>query len=206
MIEIITTALVSNALVLVILALLCKSIIKHWLDKDITTFKNKLQADAEKQIHDYKSELEKERIRLQISYGGIFEKQAEKILILYQGLIDIENAIMDAIHGGGDASLRKEEFRREWDKLRQVHIESRVLIPIEIDDEFVKFLGLIFRSVLKLANIDIRLHSGRSLTDAQFDQLYDKQDELYDIFELKIPPLKELLILKMRETLGVIHK
>jgi len=206
LIEIVIAALVSNAIIFAILALLCKSIIKHWLDKDISTFKNKLQADAEKQLHDYKSELEKERIRLQISYGGIFEKQAEKILMLYQGLIDIEYVINNAVHGGGDPKLRKEEFRKEWEKLRQAHIESKVLIPEDIDDEFVKFLRLIFRSVLKLTSIDIKLDSGRRLTDAQFDQLYEKQDELYDIFEQKIPPLKELLIGKMRETLGVIHK
>lgn len=206
MIEIVTTALVSNALALAILALLCRSIIKHWLDKDISTFKNNLQAGAEKQIHDYKSELEKERIRLQISYGGIFEKQAKTIQMLYQGLVDIENAINNAVHSGGNPKLRKEEFRIEWEKLRQIHIESRVLIPEDIDDEFIKFLRLIFGSVLKLTNLDIQLDSGRILTDTQFDKLYEKQDELYDIFEQKIPPLKELLVLKMRETLGVIHK
>jgi hypothetical protein len=64
--NVLLTALGANALVLGVLGYLFKSIITHFLNKDVETFKSTLQSDVTQQVEKYRSELEIERTRLQI--------------------------------------------------------------------------------------------------------------------------------------------
>jgi len=201
MIEIITTALISNALALMVLAFLSKSIIKHFLDKDISNFKTKIQLKANEQIEAYKSTLEIERLRLQISYGGIFEKQAEAILSLYKNLTELSKDANMAVHGSDTPTNRKILFRKSWDEFTALYYQLKILLPQDLDSKLKEFQEKILNIVFQNARIEQYL--GRNLTDSEYDKFENKQNEIYTVFAEEIPNLEKSLINKMRRVLGV---
>jgi len=109
MVEILTTALVSNVLVLGILGFLSKSLITHLLSKDTKNHQNQLEI---------------ERIRFQASFGWVYEKQASAISELYDLLLELEGMVNNGI--------RRENWNDYTDQLgllRSKYHKSRVFIP-----------------------------------------------------------------------------
>ncbi|WP_374323857.1 hypothetical protein [Azonexus sp.] len=123
------TALAAQTIVLGVVGFLSKSIVVHFLNKDVELFKSKLQADASKQIEDFKSTLEIERTRLQISYGGIFAKQADVLMRLYELLLNLEAEINSGIVGVAAWN----EYQEKLDAYKIYYHENRALIPEELD-------------------------------------------------------------------------
>lgn len=115
--QVIIAAIISNAVALGALGFLFKSLIGHFLDKDISSYKAKLDA---------------ENLKLQIAYGGIFEKQANAILELYSKLLSLEL-------GANPTSLSTPQQWNEYkDSIRAVanfYHEQRVMIPQSLDDK-----------------------------------------------------------------------
>lgn len=113
--QIVIAAVVSNAVALAALGFLFKSLIGHFLDKDINSYKSKLDA---------------ENLKLQIAYGGIFEKQANAILELYSKLLSLEL-------GASSGNLRTpEQWNKYLDSIQSAasfYHEQRVMIPQTLD-------------------------------------------------------------------------
>lgn len=123
------TALAANTIVLGVVGFLSRSIVVHFLNKDVESFKSKLQADASRQIEEFKSTLEIERARLQISYGGIFAKQADVLMKLYELLLNLEAEVNSGIVGT-DAWTK---YQKKLDTYKAYYHENRALIPEELD-------------------------------------------------------------------------
>lgn len=194
-------ALGSNALIIGCLAFLAKTIVKHLLDKDLRRFQDNIEQKASREIESFKSNLEIERIRLQISYGGIFEKQADAILETYHSVRDIERAASDVIHLGGSAAERRHEFGKAFSDVRQKYLKNRILLPEDIDESLSHFMDRIFRSVLDYTSAsEIRI---QRMNDEELDKFFSKQEKAADIVYSEIPPIREKLIARMRETIGV---
>lgn len=118
--QVIIAAIVSNAVALGILGFLFKAIISHFLDKDISSYRSKLDA---------------ENLKLQIAYGGIFEKQANVIIELYTKLLSLEL-------GANPSALRTpEEWNNYKDRISDVasfYHEQRVIIPQNLDEKVLE--------------------------------------------------------------------
>ncbi|MFA1576360.1 hypothetical protein [Vibrio cyclitrophicus] len=184
-----------------IAAFVARSLFTHYLNKDISNFKQQLQNDASKQVESYKSELEKDRLRLQISYGGIFEKQANAILELYQYLLKLDQARYLAVHDSKLPTDRRKEFMPHWREIRHKYSELRVLLPEHIDQDLEDFFSQMFKSILKYNSLDQRLTS--NVSDEEYEKIEETQEEVFQFLEQKIPALQESLISEMRKTLGV---
>jgi hypothetical protein len=128
-INVFLTTLAANTLVLAIVGFVSKSIIVHFLNRDVESFKSRLQADAAKQIEEYKSTLEIERARLQISYGGIFGKQADVLMKLYELLLKLEGDVNSGIVGPNAWN----QYQEKLDHYKSYYHENRALIPEELD-------------------------------------------------------------------------
>ena len=193
-------SLFSYALLLAALTYLTKSLIKHWLDKDVDKFKSSIEKEANLEIEKYKNQLDIERLRLQISYGGIFEKQATAILDLYQHLLDLETAASDALHNAGTNRERRVAFMEVWKQALKAYHENRILIPQEIDTNLEQFLNTSFQSVFTyLGKDEIRIER---MTDEQFEQFSTEQDSAINTLQEKLPDIKLQLIDAMRKTIG----
>ena len=193
-------SLFSYALLLAALTYLTKSLIKHWLDKDVDKFKSRIEKEANLEIEKYKNQLDVERLRLQISYGGIFEKQATAILELYQQLLDLETAASDALHITGTNKERRVAFKEVWKEALKAYHVNRILIPQEIDTNLEQFLNTSFQSVFTyLSKDEIRIER---MTDEQFEKFSNDQDNAINMLQEKLPDIKLQLINAMRKTIG----
>ncbi len=195
-------AIATNTITLGILAYLFRSIIRHWLDKDISSFKSKVESNAKEAIASYQSELEKERIRLQIQYGGIFEKQAEAILELYRLIVAFEKSINDATFRE-DEGKSYEQFISHLCALTDFYDDNQILFPEIIENLFDEFHKTAFFATGNYRRSEQRL-SRIYITEKQFDNIFAQQDRALD--ELKqLPILKKELTLCLRKTIGTIE-
>jgi len=194
-------SITENAIALAILAFLCREIVKHWLNKDISTFKSQLQHTAELQIAEYQAQLEKEKIRLHISYGGIFEQQAEVILKLFQFISKIEKRIHFALYTTEDGNSEYQEFYSDWMEFREYYDSNKILLPESLEELFEKLLKDSMWGVRKHRSADKQLSSGK-YSDKKYDRLFETQDEA-QVMIAQLPIVKKELTVKLRSLIGI---
>jgi hypothetical protein len=112
--EIISTVVISNGIALAILGFLFRSIIVHFLDKDINSYKSKLEAT---------------NLRMNISFGGIYAKQAEALASLYKHMLDLE-LYAERIKEPADWNEYRDRIRTVANHYHTV----RIYIPKSMDD------------------------------------------------------------------------
>jgi hypothetical protein len=200
--EIIKTV-VENTLALAILAFLCKSIIKHWLDKDVKGFKNKIELEAKQTLSQYQSELEKERIRLQIQYGGIFEKQAEVILEFYKLIVVFQKAINDAMFRS-DHDKSYEDFLEKWRELIKYYDDHQILLPESIEKIFNDFHKTAFFSTTDYRRAEHRINK-QHITNELLERMFAQQDKALADIE-QIPKLQYELKKCLRHAIGTVSE
>lgn len=192
----------ANSIVLAILAFLAKSIINHFLTKDVALFKSQLAKDASESMSAYQSELEKERIRLQISYGGIFEKQAKVIVELFRLITALEKTVPDATFSESPEDIYYDDFIRAWRDLVQYYDENRVLLPESVDDLISHFNRNAKIGVDGYRSTENQI-SRSNISDAELEKILSRQDRaLVNLDE--IPNLKMKLTEKFRSIIGVV--
>jgi hypothetical protein len=201
--EEIIKAIVENTLAFGILAFLCKSIIKYWLDKDVKGFKNKIELEAKQTLSQYQSELEKERIRLQIQYGGIFEKQAEVILEFYKLIVVFQKTINDAMFRS-DHEESYNEFLEKWRELINFFEEHQILLPESIEKIFGDFHKMAFYGTTDYRKIEQRIER-QNVTNEQLERMFKKQDKALADIE-QIPKLQEELKKCLRFAIGTVSE
>jgi len=195
------TIITANTLILAVLAFLTKSIITHWLNKDVAQFKNDVEHKAKESISIFQSELEKERIRLQVSYSGIFEKQAEVIIHLFKLLDSFESAINSALYEFCGKEDEFEKFVTAWRELFNYFRANRILLPKELDELVYKFQSDIFFSVEEYRRIEKRLDR-KYIDDVQIEKYFSRQDVILKDLD-NIKKLKEELTHQFRLIIGI---
>ena len=199
--EAVLGSIAANALALGVLGWLFKSILSHWLDKDVSKFKLEIEENAKRVIASHQSELEKERIRLQISYGGIFEKQANAILQLFTLSVDFEKRVQSATFSTGDKNHEYAQFIECWRNLIDFYEKHKILLPESIEEIFEKFSNGTFWSVEGYRRAEQRI-SRQNITNEQLDRLFSNQDKaLADLSQL--PALKKELTSQLRSLVGI---
>lgn len=118
--QVVIAAVISNAVALTALGFLVKSLIGHFLDKEISLYKSKLEA---------------ENLKLQIAYGGIFEKQANTILELYSKLLVLE---LGASPGNLMTVKQWNDYRESIQSAATFYHEQRVMIPQTLDEKVLE--------------------------------------------------------------------
>jgi hypothetical protein len=194
-------SVVENTLAFGILAFLCKSIIKHWLDKDVKGFKNKIELEAKQTLSQYQSELEKERIRLQIQYGGIFEKQAEAILEFYKLIVVFQKTINDAMFRT-DHDVSYEIFLKKWRELIKYYDEHQILLPESVEKIFGDFNRTAFFSTTDYRRVEHRINR-QNITNEQLERMFTRQDKALADIE-QIPTLQNELKRCLRDAIGTV--
>lgn len=191
----------ANTLVLAILAFLIKSIISHWLNKDVAKFKSDIEHTAKESFAIVQSDLEKERIRLQVSYSGIFEKQAEAIIELFKLLTTFESHINHALYDKDDKEEDYKKFVESWRELFNYFRINRILLPKNLDQLIDQFQSDIFFGVDQYRRLEKRLERDY-IKEEQMDKIFSQQDVV--LMELdKIQKLKEQLTHQLRLIIGI---
>lgn len=196
----ILTITICNSVVLAGVGFLTKSIISHQLDKDTARFTAELTASTEKELASFRSGLEADRMRLQISYGGIFEKQANAMLELFQLATEFRRLAVNTLDVEEEDREARNKFREAWAQLNDSYQKNRVLLPAELDKRLHVFIDDFFLKVLHHQRLQKQYKSVRS--DAQFDRIWERQEEARGIIEKVMPVLLEEMVEMMRGLLG----
>lgn len=200
--EMILATLGANAIVLGALTYLIKTLLDSRLQKEFLEFKNNIERKAADEMERFRSQLEKDRLRMQISYGGIFERQAEAILQLYEAIVNLERGVGEAIHLGGTANERRENFEKPLSNLRRTMIERQILLPPKVDAVMQEFLAKLPRAVRTYISAETRDFS--RLSSEEMDKVFEKQDKALEIIENEVPALRNRLVAEMRRVIGVV--
>lgn len=200
--EMVLTALGTNAIVLAALAYLIKTLINSRLQKDVLEFKNALERKAAEEMERFRSQIEKDRMRMQISYGGIFERQANAILELYGAVVALERGAGQAIHLGGSTQERRNNFEGPLHNLRLTILDKQILLPPEVNTAMEAFLGKLPKAVRTYISADSRDFS--RLSPQETDAMFARQDKALEIIEKEVPELRERLVAEMRKVIGVV--
>lgn len=118
--QVVVTAIISNTVALGAISFLFRSLIGHFLDKDISS---------------YKAQLEANNLKLQIAYGGIFEKQANVILELYSKLLSLE---LGANAGNLRTPEQWNDYKKSIQSTASFYHEQRVMIPQSLDEKVLE--------------------------------------------------------------------
>lgn len=191
----------ANTIVLAILAFLAKSIVAHWLNKDVAKFKSDVEHAAKESFAIIQSDLEKERIRLQVSYSGIFEKQAETIVELFKLLTNFESNINHALYDKGDKEEDYKNFVESWRELFNFFRINRILLPKALDQLIDKFQSDIFFGVEHYRRLEKRLDR-HYINQEQMDKIFSQQDAVLKELD-NIQKLKEELTRQLRLIIGI---
>lgn len=207
-IKIITGAIAANTVIFLILGFLARSIILHFLSKDIVQFKNQLEHKTNLEIESFRSKLEREHIRLQISYSGIFEKQANVILDLYKLIYNLEkkiNSYMTPIEGQQKAYS---EFIQTHKTLFDYYEKNKILLPKSFEDSFESFLRKIYNAINVHKNSEEQfkhreiMERLKILKQDDIDRLYSRQDKALEIID-NLPNFRGDLTEKLRTLMGI---
>jgi hypothetical protein len=179
---------------------LTRSLIVHFLNKDVAASKVKIEHEANRQFELYKSQLDLERNKLQTRYSGIFSKQAAAILSLYQDLEDFSRKADFSLGSAGTNPSVKEEFRISYYGFKDNYSKTRIFLPYDIDNLYKNFFSQMFTNVWVYS----RYEEGMlSLPDDKFEKIWEKQKKALDIVQIELPKIKSELIQKFRLLLGI---
>ncbi len=202
MTEIIIGAIAANTIMIAVLGFLARTILQHFLSKDIEKFKSNLESEAKSEIESFRSNLEKERIRLQISYSGIFEKQATVIIEMYKLILDFENKIRSFMTPMDDLNELYGAFIDSYRVLFNYFEINRILLPKTLEADFENFLKKMYLAVNQQKRVESQINHGYMLQEADFDKLFKQQDQAYEIID-KLPEFRRELTDKLRSLIGV---
>jgi hypothetical protein len=122
-----------QATLIAALAFLARSIILHWLGKDLETFKTRLSANAQLAVEAFKGELSREATEHQVRFEALHANQVAAIEALYVKLVETRytmEAFVSAWRSDSQAEFSRVgreffELRRELDK-RRIHLPEEL--------------------------------------------------------------------------------
>lgn len=200
--DLILTVISANVAFLTILGFLARSLLKHWIDKDIERFKNNLTNKSEITFNEYKAKLEKERIKLQISYAGIFEKQANATLELHRLLGKLSRSVSFAAY---DNDVKETDYKKFFHNLSALidHFEdNKVLVPQSVEAFVESFYNNVFNGVDDYRRVERQIRRSGG-DEKKIDELFTKQRQIQNELD-KIPEIQKELTNKFRRVIGII--
>ena len=130
--EILAITAVQGALIAA-LAFLARSIVVHWLGKDLELHKSRLSADAQVAVEAFKGELSREALEHQVRFQSLNGNQVAAIEALYVKLVETRytmEAFVSAWRADNQEEFRRVgkgffELRQELDK-RRIHLTEEL--------------------------------------------------------------------------------
>lgn len=109
--EILAITAVQGALIAA-LAFLARSIVVHWLGKDLELHKSRLSADAQVAVEAFKGELSREALEHQVRFQSLNGNQVAAIEALYVKLVETRYT-MEAFVSAWRANIKKSSEESE---------------------------------------------------------------------------------------------
>jgi len=147
-----------SGLAVAAVAYLAKRLVTHWLDKDVQTFKNKLEATAAQETEKLKAELQLEMRKQEFAYSRMHERRAQLMADLYGQLVETHGLVCFTVeHTIARAhSDEAKKGRARWkeadaslSKTRDLFNKNRILLSDDVCDDLARCLNE-YRTVLSM--------------------------------------------------------
>lgn len=177
-----------NAVISGIVIFAARSIILHWIDKNITAYKSELQSIA---------------FERQVRFTKLHEKRAEIISELYAQLDDTHRdlrSFLNPVQWGSDVTVNKKERVAEEsaNKLIRHYRRNKIFLPLDVCD-LIEAIIKDIHAAWNIYEVYVKIPSTTS-PNAGADS--NKWFESFKIVENKIPPVKQKLEGELRRLLG----
>jgi hypothetical protein len=124
MIVAISASVGGSAVLLCVIGFLSRSILAHFLSKDIETFKANLQIESQREITKLKSSLELIAFEHQVRFSRLHEKRGEIIATLYGKIDKLYNVVYEFIgsYPGTEGSHKDQKIKGIWEYVNEFKV------------------------------------------------------------------------------------
>jgi hypothetical protein len=129
-----------NAFLLVVLAVLGRSLLSQWLSKDVERFKAALQAESQSSSERLRHQLQRAALEHQVAFSKLHERRAEVVEESYRLLVELQfHASLLPAHLASErqAGLRAAEAKAK--EFREFFDRSRIVLPRQACDRLDAF-------------------------------------------------------------------
>ncbi len=201
--QIIIASIGGSAVLFGALAWLFKSIITHYLSKDIDKFKANLQLEAQKEMAHIQSTLEIEAFEHQIRFSRLHERRADIISLIYRSIVELHLSVNDFVRllPRSSKDQNNTNLQRIWnaaDQLKSSFEKNRIFFSEQICEKVSALNETMSKPV---SEIVIRLEIDK---EQNWEWLGKRYNEALDVLENKVPLIKAELESDFRELLGVL--
>lgn len=200
MFETIVKYLITPSVIFGILAYFTKSIISHFLSKDIESYKNKIETNAQLKLEEIKNELQIKALEHQIKFNRLHEKRAEIIAEFYQKFEETifkAGVLVNPLELRGE--LSKEETLRNakseiWE-LRRFFQKNRIYLSEELCTRIETTINKIYKIIFDF---------GSKVVSREYDKDIEVWTSSWEsITETEVPEARKALEVEFRNILGV---
>jgi U3 small nucleolar RNA-associated protein 14 len=184
-----------------VVGFLARSIIKHWLDRDLAHHKALLEAESVRQLEQLRHALQMERQTRDAQVRGVYSRQLEATQAIYVQWKQSRSWLTTLVHPGGQAAKHREllnELNRNLNKLWQVVTENRILLPkslmSQVDSAYDNLEKLAFDAELAMGEME---EEGKTAFQSKDFMRVRRQNRP------KLDPVEQLLEFHSRVLLGV---
>ena len=141
----VTYGLISQAILLVVLAFLIRSLLSHLLSKDLERFQGQLRDDASRAIESFKANLERQAIEHQIRFQRLHEKRAVVIAALHDKLIDAKRATEHLVNQWNEDNQRDfPEVKSTFHELRLFLERNRLYLTHDLCERINSYINTLW--------------------------------------------------------------
>jgi hypothetical protein len=135
-----------QAILLGALTFLARSIILHWLGKDVESFKTTVNANAQRMIEEFKAQLAKTAREHQVRFESLHNKRAGAIEVLYEKLVRARDS-MERLVTSWDAR-NADDFHAAQGEFARLRLElalKRIYLPEPLCEDLNNCIDLMWR-------------------------------------------------------------
>lgn len=188
------------------MAWLMRSIINHFLSKDLANFKLNLQKESQQELLRLQSSLQLVQLEHQVRFAKLHENRAEIIAETYSKLVKLQKTTSDFVHmyQRVNDSKNKENIKQLWDAaddFKEYFEKHRIYFNPNTCSEIDDLTQALSKACSNLV-IFIQDAGAIKLTT---DQIWNEWNKAMTIIDSDVMKIKNSLEGSFRELLGVIQ-
>lgn len=138
-----------QAILLAALTFLARSIILHWLGKDVESFKTTVNANAQRMIEEFKAQLAMTAREHQVRFESLHNKRAGAIEILYEKLVCARDSMERLVTSWSAKNAADfQAAQGEFSRLRLELALKRIYLPEPLCEDLNGCIDLMWRTAV----------------------------------------------------------
>jgi hypothetical protein len=194
-----------NAILLAALAWLARSVLQHWLTKDVEGFKSDLAAEASRANEKLRHELSMSALEHQVRYSRLYERRAQVIAETYEKLVAAYwafESFTSPFEWGGEPS-KLEKYKNAMSKSTEYfkYFDSnRIYLPAELCQKIEDFMQSVRKESVSFGVwLQMEQESSTAVTGKEKFEAWMKAAKF---FESEAPKARALLEDELRRIIG----